>query len=79
MGEDGKFKFGEYVDYSKSQHADGKPSVKERGQGYVTHFRFYTPEIFLERLKLEISDFVHWQTMWSISLEMADDLSIEWA
>ena len=34
-----------------------------RGQNQVTHYKFYTSEIPLERLKLETLNFVHWQAI----------------
>ena len=53
------FKFGTQVGLSKSQPANEKLSMK--GQGHVCDplKKFTPPEISLEQLKLETSNFVH--------------------
>jgi len=78
LGEHRAFKFGRQVDHSKSQPMDDKPSQKLEWSHFVTHFKFLTPpQISLERLKQETSDFVHWLAMWSICLRI--DKSLKWA
>jgi len=43
---------------------------EECGQDHVIFLEFYTPEIFLERLKLQTSHCVYWLATCSISLVM---------
>jgi len=52
-------KFCMQVGYVKSHHENDKSPLKGRGQGYVTHYKFWDPPMMsLERLKLESSNFV---------------------
>ena len=43
---------------------------EDSGQDHVIFLEFYTPEIFLERLKLQTSHFVCWLATCSISFVM---------
>jgi len=59
MGELRDFKFGARVDHNKSQPMDAKLSLKGVWLCHITHFKFLVPQISLERLKLEMLNFVH--------------------
>jgi len=59
MGVVRNFKFGLYINSSKSQPADVKPSLKGAWSGSRGILDFYTPDISPEGLKLETSNFVH--------------------
>jgi len=64
-------KFGVQVDHSKSQPTDDKQSLKEVWSHHVTQFNIFSPsKISLKWLKLEMSNFVHWFAMRSISLQI---------
>jgi len=53
------FKFAMWVEHSKSQPTDDKPSLKLGWSRHVTHFKFLVPlRLSLERLKLETSNLV---------------------
>jgi len=73
VGEHRDFKFGVQIDHSKSQPTDYKQSLKGACSRHVTHFKLLIPLSIpgtAEQLKLEISKFVHWLIMWSISLRV---------
>ena len=57
------------------QPVGDKPSLKERGQGHVTNFSILHPEISTERLKLQISNFVHGLASRSTNFQMNCPLS----
>ena len=66
------FKFVMRVDHKKSQSADDKSSLKVAWLASTTWpiLEFCTPEISLERLKLETSNCVYELTVQSISLAL---------
>jgi len=59
MGELRDFTFGAHVDDSEFQPTGDKLSLKVA----CTHFKFFIPLRYLERFKLETSNFVHWLAM----------------
>jgi len=67
------FKFGLWVNGSKSQPDDDKSSLKGTwswSRDTFLNFRLF--EIYMQRLQLEISNFVHELDTWSISLFMTN-------
>jgi len=70
VGECRDFKFDVQVEHSKSQPMNDKLWLKRTWSHHVTHFKFLVPLKYLEWLKLETSNFVHWLVMWSISLQI---------
>jgi len=59
MGVVRNFNFGLQVNGIKYQPAHDKSSLKGRGQDHAHIKNFTLPEIFLERLKVETSNFVY--------------------
>jgi len=63
VGEYRAFTFGMQIDHGKIQPMEDKLSLKGAWSRHVTHFKFLVPLKYLERLKLEISNFVYWLIM----------------
>ena len=75
------FKFSMWVEHSKSQPTDDKPSLKWAWSRHVTHFKFLAPppKLSLERLKLETSNLVCMLIIASPSLRTTKLLSLKGA
>ena len=67
VGQRRDFKFDTQIGHSYSQYADYKPSLKGAWLHLVTHFKFGAPFISQEWLKLELSNFVHWWVLSSLT------------
>jgi len=70
VGKHRDFKFGIQVARSQSQHTDYKLSLKGAWLRHVTDFKFGTPSISYEWLKLELSNFVHRLAISSLTKRM---------
>jgi len=63
LGEHRDFKFGTQVDRHNSEPTQNKPSQKRAWLSHVIHIIFCGPFIAQKWLKLELSNFVHRQTI----------------